>query len=594
MTTPPLTPNPNNYAFTDLDRQNAYGFQFSMTQYFRFPDDDSELSLDSSPESASPSWVRTAATITSEECSPLEPKPVESFEEPKLGPMKTLLSPLTHDEEFLNPRLIERATIEQLKELHIGKYEFANANVANNVSHNSSIEGSNNGKRDLVLKDAKRISKEDSSPEEAEAFEDVLVLNTFPSPFTSQELGIHMSAIEGTSYDSLGNRESNQDPDGIQIVRKRRLAFGSSDSYAEKAYFAEQVREQRANKSSGSDDLVEDNLDNYGSLTLGFSHTYDKSPSNSEDVIALPGTKSFGDMEAIVGFTFGVEKPTRISGYHKNTRRHTMGHRRTKTLIPYLPFTTGMLAKGNVWLNRMFKKKKFFVKIKFFRLDTRREMAATARKSNPQETDLALKHLPPAFSKEFYALKDTKFMLLDSLKAKYPPSKMAPQAEETMSLVKVPSAPTLYGSCRIVPLLETAGNEDVGLCTVFNDLRNDRYYSRLNIYELLKILGFEAYHIQLTKEVELGVLEIFKNYCNFNLGYQTWIRDTTKEERVALVNKLYSYTRVFYPEIDRFKLEVIIRRGSYSLMQSRLRRERRLSSGWINRWIEHQTHVPLS
>ncbi|ODV78282.1 uncharacterized protein CANTADRAFT_53093, partial [Suhomyces tanzawaensis NRRL Y-17324] len=105
--------------------------------------------------------------------------------------------------------------------------------------------------------------------------------------------------------------------------------------------------------------------------------------------------------------------------------------------------------------------------------------------------------------------------------------------------------------------------------------RNDRYYSRLNIYELSKILGLNHYHIQLTKVVEVNILEIFKNCCNFNLGYQTWIRDTNKQQRVQLVERLYKYTSTIYPEFDKFKLEVIIRRGSYSLMQSRLRRERR-------------------
>ncbi|RCK63425.1 hypothetical protein Cantr_09641 [Candida viswanathii] len=108
------------------------------------------------------------------------------------------------------------------------------------------------------------------------------------------------------------------------------------------------------------------------------------------------------------------------------------------------------------------------------------------------------------------------------------------------------------------------------------EFKNDRYYSRLNIYELSKILNLHQYSIQLTKLIEVNILEIFGNYCDFQLGYQTWIRDTTKQKRKELIEQLYSYTVEFYPEIDSFKLEVIIRRGSYSLMQTRLRRERRL------------------
>ncbi|CUM63302.1 uncharacterized protein PRCAT00000873001 [Priceomyces carsonii] len=105
--------------------------------------------------------------------------------------------------------------------------------------------------------------------------------------------------------------------------------------------------------------------------------------------------------------------------------------------------------------------------------------------------------------------------------------------------------------------------------------KEDRYYSRLNIFELSKILELDMYDISLTKEIEINILEIFKNYCNFKLGYQTWIRDTTKEQRENLINLLYSYTSHYYPEFNKFKLEVIVRRGSYSLMQSRLRKERR-------------------
>lgn len=110
-----------------------------------------------------------------------------------------------------------------------------------------------------------------------------------------------------------------------------------------------------------------------------------------------------------------------------------------------------------------------------------------------------------------------------------------------------------------------------------SDSKNDRYYSRLNIYELSRILELDGYHISLTKEIEVKVLELFGNYCDFKLGHQTWVRDTTREGRQDLITKLYSYSSVFYPELDPFKLEVIIRRGSYSLMQTRLRRERRMN-----------------
>ncbi|KAK6197337.1 uncharacterized protein RJT21DRAFT_123134, partial [Scheffersomyces amazonensis] len=69
---------------------------------------------------------------------------------------------------------------------------------------------------------------------------------------------------------------------------------------------------------------------------------------------------------------------------------------------------------------------------------------------------------------------------------------------------------------------------------------------------------------------------MFKNYCSFKLGYQTWIRGTTREYREGVIDTLYKLSRTFYPELNKFDLEVIVRRGAYSLMQTRLRKERRL------------------
>lgn len=129
------------------------------------------------------------------------------------------------------------------------------------------------------------------------------------------------------------------------------------------------------------------------------------------------------------------------------------------------------------------------------------------------------------------------------------------------------------------PQQNTVGNNikhNLDYVKTLSKSKKDRYYSRLNIFELSKILDLDDFDISLTKEIEINILEIFKEYCNFNLGYRTWIRDTTKDERRRVIDLLYSYTSPVYPEFDRFKLEVIIRRGSYSLMQSRLRRDRRI------------------
>lgn len=104
---------------------------------------------------------------------------------------------------------------------------------------------------------------------------------------------------------------------------------------------------------------------------------------------------------------------------------------------------------------------------------------------------------------------------------------------------------------------------------------NDKYFSRINVRELSHILELNHFNISLTREIELNVLNVFQFYCKFLLGHKTWIRDTNKAQRKELISKLHQYISQWYPELSKFKLEVIIRRGSYSIMQRRLRRERR-------------------
>lgn len=187
--------------------------------------------------------------------------------------------------------------------------------------------------------------------------------------------------------------------------------------------------------------------------------------------------------------------------------------------------------------------------------------------------DIGPKILPIPFSKDFVALKKTRFKPLWELKTM--PQYQLPKNQTCNYMIdkmkKKPHCPNRpasggLGAFRLQPPpLSSLG-----------EAKNDRYYSRLNIYELSKILELDQYDIEMTKFIEGVILEIFGNYCDFKLGLQTWIRDTDKEKRKSLIQQLYSYSSIFYPELDQFKLEVIIRRGSYSMMQTRLRRERRL------------------
>ena len=97
--------------------------------------------------------------------------------------------------------------------------------------------------------------------------------------------------------------------------------------------------------------------------------------------------------------------------------------------------------------------------------------------------------------------------------------------------------------------------------------------ARLSAVGLAKKLNLSS--PQEALEREKYILSIFQNELHYPLGYKTWIRDTDKETRKQLIEQLHDIVRVKYPEYDKNILETIIRRATYSMMQSRLRRERR-------------------
>lgn len=107
-------------------------------------------------------------------------------------------------------------------------------------------------------------------------------------------------------------------------------------------------------------------------------------------------------------------------------------------------------------------------------------------------------------------------------------------------------------------------------------------YSRCSVEKLAKLLNLQDYHIVLTKRIELDVLKTFEGYCNFKLGHRTWVRTTTREEREREIEILY---RIFNPiyGLDHFQLELILKRGTYMLMQSRQRKLREKSQLSLNK-----------
>ncbi|KAK5773852.1 uncharacterized protein PWA37_003799 [Arxiozyma heterogenica] len=97
--------------------------------------------------------------------------------------------------------------------------------------------------------------------------------------------------------------------------------------------------------------------------------------------------------------------------------------------------------------------------------------------------------------------------------------------------------------------------------------------SRLSVAALAEVLKVDSLDEALA--TERYILDIFENELQYPLGHKTWIRDTPKCERERLINQLYERTRHKYPYYDKSILETIIRRSTYSMMQSRLRKERK-------------------
>ncbi|CAH2352446.1 hypothetical protein CLIB1423_06S06612 [[Candida] railenensis] len=147
------------------------------------------------------------------------------------------------------------------------------------------------------------------------------------------------------------------------------------------------------------------------------------------------------------------------------------------------------------------------------------------------------------------------------------------------SLVNIPELRSI-NAMKCDPAYQLLDHENAknNLLSLIEKRKSKRlYYSRVNINELAILLDLQDYKIDLTAEIEANVLRIFKDWCGYALGYCSWVRDTKEKERTAYIDKLYQYTRFCYPELNRPQLEIIIKRGTYNVMQGRLRKDRRRS-----------------
>ncbi|WEJ94523.1 hypothetical protein PSN45_002012 [Yamadazyma tenuis] len=99
------------------------------------------------------------------------------------------------------------------------------------------------------------------------------------------------------------------------------------------------------------------------------------------------------------------------------------------------------------------------------------------------------------------------------------------------------------------------------------------YLSRISLFQLSRILNLSEYDINLTKTVQHQILDVFTKHCDFRLGYDTWVKHTDESQRDRALSILYEFFRDVYP-FTKKQLQVVIRRGSYRCMQSRLRRDK--------------------
>lgn len=106
--------------------------------------------------------------------------------------------------------------------------------------------------------------------------------------------------------------------------------------------------------------------------------------------------------------------------------------------------------------------------------------------------------------------------------------------------------------------------------------------SRISLPELYIRMGLGHDHEE-ARTREQRILNILRSE-GFKLGEQTWIRDTTENDRRRIIGEIYEQTYAEY-RYSRELIEVIVRRGSYYLMQGRLRRIRRSKKAMLSRGL---------
>lgn len=134
-----------------------------------------------------------------------------------------------------------------------------------------------------------------------------------------------------------------------------------------------------------------------------------------------------------------------------------------------------------------------------------------------------------------------------------------------------PETPIINSSSQQSRNISISSNSSSSSCQ--NSQSKKNLDSRLSLQKLGDILNTSS--LDETIKIEKFILDIFQNELGFPLGYKTWIRDTNEEFRKYLLNELHIRVIKVYPELTKPLLETVIKRATYSMMQGRLRKERR-------------------
>lgn len=124
-------------------------------------------------------------------------------------------------------------------------------------------------------------------------------------------------------------------------------------------------------------------------------------------------------------------------------------------------------------------------------------------------------------------------------------------------------------SNQIYPLVGDENSQPPVLCAKPSII----YSSKLTIAQLSVVLSTDIITTQL---VQQDILYIISNYCNFPVGYQTWTRGTLESQKQAILGVLKRVFIDIYPFLNETKLNILLKRGTYVLIQRRKRKQQRV------------------